>query len=69
MPILKYDLKAEGWRATGSIFYNDLKDARLKLLKNVLNSLLEAKKRKEVVNESYMDGFSCYLRPEEEEEP
>jgi len=62
--IMEYRISAKGWIATGSILCKNENDSSFwYLLQSVVESVLKGDENKRVVNESYRDGFSRYLRP------
>jgi len=65
MPAVRYvdyDIKANGWRATGSIAYKRLDELHA-LINLVVESVVEGEENKQVISESFTSGFSRYLRP------
>ena len=67
--LVEYDFTACGWRATGAIIYNeDNKDEFYSLLKITVESVLMGDNNSGIINESYTDGYSRYLRPMEMDE-
>jgi len=71
--LVEYNIKAKGWRATGVIKY-DPKEERTfwSLMQMTVESVMTTPDKDgpyTVLNESYTDGFSRYLRPAETDEP
>jgi len=61
--IVEYSITANGWRATGGIKYDPKKEkAFWGMLEMVVKSIIDGG-HDTVLNESYTDGFSRYLRP------
>ena len=58
-----YVITANGWRASGCIKCRNERDKQFwSLLEMVVNNIIRGK-QEGVLNESYTDGFSRYLRP------
>ena len=61
--IVDYTITANGWRASGGIKYDPQKEEQFwSMLEMVVKDILEGD-HDNVLNESYMDGFSRYRRP------
>lgn len=63
--LVEYSITAKGWMATGAIKYNPSEELTFwSLLQMVVECVLAGgDKNTTVLNESYTDGFSRYLRP------
>ena len=70
--IVKYSIEAKGWIATGSIKYDPNKEESFwHLAQTSIESVIDEDSRIKIggytaiLNESYTDGYSRYLRPVE----
>ena len=61
--VVEYTITANGWRASGGIKYSPKRERGFwSTLEMVVKNILEWE-HDTVLNESYTDGFSRYLRP------
>ena len=67
--LVEYSITANGWKATGTIKYDPTKEKIFwNLLQMTVESVMTAPDKDSpytILNESYTDGFSRYLRPTE----
>lgn len=60
---VEYSITANGWRASGGIKHDPKKEKTFWVMLEMVVKNIIAGKQEGILNESYTDGFSRYLRP------